>query len=163
MRAVLQRFHTRLDSMRAVERHDKRSTATHSAGGRTAGPSIFTEDLELVSIDGNAQPAQAPGVTHSGFVTVVREITGNDNFFPNDDSLFQYEATYLFDTATANLPAALPRGVLTAAGVSRFPKPATITFAITGGTGPTAWLVGRLLSRDKTALSARLTSPCDRA
>lgn len=97
---------------------------------------IFTEDLELVSIDGHAQPAHTPGGTHSGFVTVVREITENDNFFPNDELLSQYEATYLFDTATGNLPAALPRGLLTANGVFRFPKPATITFAITGGTGP---------------------------
>src|SRR5215204_4964788 len=92
---------------------------------------IFTEDLELVSIDGNAQPAHTPGGTHSGIVTVVRELTGNDNFFPNDELLGQYEATYLFDTATGNLPAALQRGQLTARGVLRVPKPATITFAIT--------------------------------
>jgi hypothetical protein len=66
-----------------------------------------------VSIGGNAQPAQTPGGTHSGSVTVVREIMGNDNSFPNDDLLLQYEATYLFDTATANVPAAMPRGLIT--------------------------------------------------
>jgi hypothetical protein len=43
---------------------------------------IFTEDLELMSIDGNAQPAHTPGGTHSGIATVVREITGNDRFSP---------------------------------------------------------------------------------
>jgi hypothetical protein len=97
---------------------------------------IFTEDLELVSINGNAQPAHTPGGTHSGLVTKVRELTATDTFFPNDEVLAQYQATYLFDTATANLPAALPRGLITAHGVFRFPKPATIAFAITGGTGP---------------------------
>ncbi len=96
---------------------------------------IFTEDLVLVSIDGNAQPANTPGGTHSGVVTVVRELTANDDYFPNDEQLGQYQAAYLFDTTTGNLPAALRRGQLTAFGVFRFPKPATITFSITGGTG----------------------------
>ena len=96
-----------------------------------------------MSIDGNAQPAHTPGGTHSGIVTVVRELTGNDNFFPNEE-LLHYEAAYLFETATGNLPAALQRGQLTARGVLRLPKPATITFAITGGTGPYALARGQV-------------------
>ena len=106
--------------------------------------SIFTEDLELVSIDGNAQPAHTPGGMHSGIVTVVRDPTANDKYFPNDDLLLHYEATYLFDTATDNLPAALQRGQLTANGVFRIPKPATITFAITGGAGHYALARGQV-------------------
>jgi hypothetical protein len=75
---------------------------------------------------------------------VVRELTGNDNYFPADELLFQYEATYLFDTATANLPAALPRGLLTANGAFRVPKPPIGNFAITGGTGPYALARGHV-------------------
>ena len=104
---------------------------------------IFTEDLVLVSIDGNPQPAQTPGGTHSGFVTVVREPTANDNFFPNEELIHQ-DAVYLFDTATGNLPAALPRGQVTVNGMLWFPKPATRTFAITGGTGHYALARGQV-------------------
>lgn len=96
---------------------------------------IFTEDFELVSVGGNAQPAHTPGGTHSGVVTIVREVTANDPFFPNVERVFQYEATYLF-AAFANLPAAVRGGALTANGVFPFPSPPTITFAVTGGTTP---------------------------
>lgn len=113
---------------------------------------IFTEDLELVSIDGKRQPAQTPGGTHSGVVTVVRKIEGGDHYFPNDIFLSQYEATYLFDTATANLPAALPTGLLTTRGVFRFPKQATITFAITGGTESYALARGQVTELGPTRI-----------
>jgi hypothetical protein len=108
---------------------------------------IFTEDLELVSIDGNPQPAQTPGGTHSGVVMKLRNATANDFFFP-DNELWQYEATYVFEAVSANLPAALPKGQLTAKGVFwEVPKqlaPGTRTFAITGGTGPYALARGQV-------------------
>jgi hypothetical protein len=62
-----------------------------------------------VSIDDTTQPAHTPGGTHSEIVTAVRELTPNE-YFPNDDLLYQYEATYLFDAATAILPVALLEG-----------------------------------------------------
>lgn len=96
---------------------------------------IFTEDFELVSIDGAAQPAHTPGGTHSGVITIVREVAANDPFFPNTQDVGQYEATYLF-AASTNLPFAVRGGELTAHGVLRFAKPPTIRFAITGGTRP---------------------------
>jgi hypothetical protein len=111
---------------------------------------IVTEDLELVSIDGNLQPAQTRGGTHSAIVATLRVATANDNFFPANNDLFQYEAIYLFDAGKGNLPAALPRGQITVRGafweVPGQPAPpgTTRTFPITGGTGPYAFARGQV-------------------
>jgi hypothetical protein len=109
---------------------------------------IVTEDLELVSIDGNPQPAHTPGGTHSAVITTLRGATANDTYFPNNTDLFQYEAVYLFDAPQGNLPAALPRGQITVRGafweVPGQAGPATRRFAITGGTGPFALARGQV-------------------
>jgi hypothetical protein len=108
---------------------------------------IFTENLELVSIDGSPQPAQTPGGTHSGIVTTLRNASATDILFPNNE-LWHYEATYVFDAVSANLPAALQKGQITVHGVfwavPGQPASGTRTFAITGGTGAYALARGQV-------------------
>ena len=120
--------------------------------GRLPGPPgaprhrfVFSDDLVLERIDdkgpGNGLP-QSPqdrlAGTHSGFGTTVRVAGAEDAFFPEGSMLFQYEATYLFDPVTGELPTGLPRGQLIARGVSildgSFRPLKPFTFAIVGGT-----------------------------
>jgi hypothetical protein len=112
-----------------------------------AGPGhrfVFTNDLALERYDdstpGNGlplDPLQRRAGTHSGVLTLVRLADPNDEFFPDDSRLFQYEGTYRFNTLD-DTP--LQKGQVTARGLLLFleeDRPETpIRFAITGGTGP---------------------------
>ena len=79
--------------------------------------------------------------THSGFATTLRVADANEEFFPEGSMLFQYEARFMFDAVTAELPAGLPRGQVIARGVaifdSNFDPLKPLTFAVVGGQRPT--------------------------
>jgi hypothetical protein len=130
-------------------------------GGEVPGPIqmgkryLFTEDLVLEEYDdstpGNGlpqDPSQRLAGTHSGEVTLVRVTQPGDRFFPFPSLLFQYEATYKFNTLD-DTP--LQKGQVTARGVvlvdnvddwNNLELP--IRFAITGGTGPYATAHGKI-------------------
>ena len=115
---------------------------------------LFTEDLWLEEYDdntpGNGLPeyeSERLAGTHSGEVTLVRVTQPEDRFFPFPSLLFQYEATYKFNTLD-DTP--LQEGELTAHGVflidnvkdwNPLEQP---RFAITGGTGPYATAHGKI-------------------
>jgi hypothetical protein len=116
---------------------------------------VFTNDLRLDRYDdstpGNGLP-QDPNDrmagTHSGVETIVRISGPGDPFFPAGSVLFQYEATYKFNTLD-DTP--LQKGQVTAQGlvlidnvedVNALETP--IRFAITGGTGPYATAHGTI-------------------
>ena len=100
---------------------------------------VFSEDLVLQRIDnktpGNGLPSSEQNRragTHSGFITVLRFAEADDNFFPEDTELAQYEGTFLL-----NAVAGLRSGQVITRGVVVFPPGqalATHTFAIAGGT-----------------------------
>ena len=106
---------------------------------------VFTNNLQLDRYDdstpGNGlpqNPNQRRAGTHSGIVTILRINGPGDPFFPPGSVLFQYEATYKFNTLD-DTP--LQKGQLTAQGLvlvdTDFNALETpIRFAITGGTGP---------------------------
>jgi hypothetical protein len=75
--------------------------------------------------------------THSGFVTLLRVAAANDRFFPDGSDLWEYDATYKFNTLD-DTP--LQKGQITARGVLLFQgedlSEPPVRFAITGGTGP---------------------------
>jgi hypothetical protein len=105
---------------------------------------VFSEDFDLVSIDGRAAQNQRM-ISHSGFVTTVRIAQANDNLYPAGNYLMQYEGTYRFNAVPNAVPASgrlpsisLEVGQVTARGLiytgpNRDPIP-PIRFAITGGT-----------------------------
>jgi hypothetical protein len=121
--------------------------------GRFPGPPgapryqfIFSDDLVLERVDSKKPGAGLPeslqdrlAGTHSGFGTTLRVADAQDKFFPGGSMLFQYEATYMFDALTADLPTELPRGQVIARGVALFDRDFSplkpLTFAIVGGTG----------------------------
>jgi hypothetical protein len=81
-------------------------------------------------------------------VTVVRVAEAGDLFFPPDSVLFQYEATYKFNTLD-DTP--LQKGQVTAQGLFLVdnandfnPLDTPFRFAITGGTGPYATAHGTI-------------------
>jgi|SRR5215216_742612 hypothetical protein len=74
---------------------------------------VFSNDLYLVSIDGNPQPAHTRAGSLSGFTTTLRIAKANDNLYPAGSYLIQYEAAYRFNT----VPGALQRGQVIARGV----------------------------------------------
>jgi hypothetical protein len=83
--------------------------------------SVFTNDLALERYDdstpGNGLPVaqhDRSAGTHSGVATVVRVAAADDDFFPPDSVLFQYEATYKFN-ALDDTP--LQKGQVTAQGL----------------------------------------------
>jgi hypothetical protein len=100
---------------------------------------VFSEDFDLVSIDGRAAQNQR-AVSHSGFVTTVRIARAGDNLYPPGNYLMQYEGTYRFNAvpASAGQPStSLAAGQITARGLL-YTDPTTtpippIKFAITGG------------------------------
>ena len=107
---------------------------------------VFSDDLVLERIDDKRpgtglpmSPQNRLAGTHSGFATTLRVADGNDQFFPGDSMLFQYEGTYLFDAVTVELPSDLPRGQVIVRGVALldgdFGPLRPLTFAIVGGTG----------------------------
>jgi hypothetical protein len=114
---------------------------------------VFTNDLALERYDDSTPGSGLPvsvnerrAGTHSGVVTVVRIAAADDDFFPPDSVLFQYEATYKFN-ALDDTP--LQKGQVTAQGLflvdnvddfNTLEPP--IRFAITGGTGPYASVHG---------------------
>jgi hypothetical protein len=105
---------------------------------------VFSEDFDLVSIDGRAAQNQR-AISHSGFVTTVRIAQPGDNLYPAGNYLMQYEHTYRFNTVANAVPAggglpsiSLEMGQITARGLlytdpNRDPIP-PIRFAVTGGT-----------------------------
>jgi len=125
----------------------------HSTGHEVDGPIemgkrfLFTEDLWLEEYDdstpGNGLPeyeSERLAGTHSGEVTLVRVTQPGDRFFQFPSLLFQYEATYKFNTLD-DTP--LQKGQVTAQGLFLVDNvedfnalELPIRFAITGGTGP---------------------------
>jgi hypothetical protein len=116
---------------------------------------LFTEDLVLEEYDdstpGNGLPVNPNdrlAGTHSGEVTLVRVTQPGDRFFPEPSLLFQYEATYKFNTLD-DTP--LQKGQVTARGVVLIDNitdwnnlELPIRFAITGGTGRYATAHGKI-------------------
>lgn len=108
---------------------------------------VFTNNLRLDRYDDSTPGSGLPqdpndrmAGTHSGVVTIVRIAAAGDPFFPVPSVLFQYEATYKFNTLD-DTP--LQKGQVTAHGlflvdnVDEFNSLETpVRFAITGGTGP---------------------------
>jgi hypothetical protein len=136
------------------------------AGHEVAGPTergkrfLFTEDLVLEEYDdstpGSGLPENEPerlAGTHSGEVTLVRVTQPGDRFFPFPSLLFQYEATYKFNTLDGT---PLQKGQVTAHGVflidnvNDFNPLERPKFAITGGTGPYATAHGKITERVPT-------------
>ena len=105
----------------------------HGPGFRT----VFTDNLELVSIDGHLAQKQPAG-THSGVVTTLRIVKANDPLFPKGSLIFQYEGTYLFNAVTANPLPGLAKGQVIARAVvvldDKFQPLQPRTSAIVGGT-----------------------------
>jgi hypothetical protein len=118
---------------------------------------VFTNNLRLDRYDDSTPGSGLPqdpndrmAGTHSGVVTIVRVVEPGavDPFFPSPSLLFQYEATYKFNTLD-DTP--LQKGQVTAQGlflidnVEDFNALETpIRFAITGGTGPYATAHGTI-------------------
>jgi hypothetical protein len=116
---------------------------------------VFTNNLRLDRYDDSTpgsglpqNPNQRSAGTHSGVITIVRISGPGDPFFPAGSVLFQYEATYKFNTLD-DTP--LQKGQVTAQGlvlidnvedVNALEPP--IRFAITGGTGPYATAHGTI-------------------
>ena len=107
---------------------------------------VFSDDLVLERIDNKKpgiglpmSPQNRLAGTHSGFATTLRVADANDQFFPEDSMLFQYEGTYMFDAVTPDLPSDMPRGQVIVRGVAlldgNFDPLKPLTFAIVGGTG----------------------------
>lgn len=106
---------------------------------------LFSNDLALERYDDSTPGSGLPqnqrdrlAGTHSGFVTLLRIAQPNDRFFPPDSRLFEYDATYMFNTLD-DTP--LQKGQVTARGLLLFDSDDNILeppirFAITGGTGP---------------------------
>ena len=113
---------------------------------------LFSNDLALERYDdstpGSGLPqneAERLAGTHSGFVTLLRVAGVNDRFFPEGSELWEYDATYKFNTLD-DTP--LQKGQVTARGVILFQgddlvEP-PVRLAITGGTGPYATAHGTI-------------------
>jgi hypothetical protein len=105
---------------------------------------LFSNDLALERYDDSTPGSGLPqnesdrlAGTHSGFVTLLRVAGAGDRFFPEGSELWEYDATYKFNTLD-DTP--LQKGQVTARGVILFQgddlvEP-PVRLAITGGTGP---------------------------
>jgi hypothetical protein len=69
---------------------------------------LFSNDLALERYDDSTPGSGLPqdedqrlAGTHSGFVTLLRVAGANDRFFPDGSDLWQYDATYKFNTLDA--------------------------------------------------------------
>ena len=117
------------------------------------------------------RPAAGPGYRPGGHTFRIRDHRPNrrsrdDRFFPRPSLLFQYEATYKFNTLD-DTP--LQKGQVTARGVflvdshdlNALEPP--VRFAITGGTGPYSTAHGTITEgvpdRSKQAARYRAVSP----
>jgi len=119
---------------------------------------VFTNNLRLDRYDDSTPGSGLPqdpndrmAGTHSGVVTIVRVAAPVDKFFPSPSLLFQYEATYKFNTLD-DTP--LQKGQVTAQGLFLVDNvedfnalELPIRFAITGGTGPYATGHGTITER----------------
>ena len=110
---------------------------------------VFTNNLRLDRYDDSTPGSGLPqdpndrmAGTHSGVETLVRVVEPGavDPFFPSPSLLFQYEATYKFNTVDGT---PLQKGQVTAQGLFLVDNvedfnalELPIRFAITGGTGP---------------------------
>jgi hypothetical protein len=93
----------------------------------------FSENLDLVSIDGKTPPAQVRAGTFSGFGTTLRISAAGDDYFPAGGHLLQVEGTFRLNA----LAGGLQEGQITARGVSLTKNDKNVgtpMFAITGGT-----------------------------
>jgi hypothetical protein len=136
-----------MPTIKILVRIDPDNSAYHEVDGpiEMGKRFLFTEDLVLEEYDdstpGNGLPVNPDdrlAGTHSGEVTLVRVTQAGDRVFPFPSLLFQYEATYKFNTLD-DTP--LQKGQVTAHGVvlidnvddwNNLERP---RFAITGGTG----------------------------
>ena len=121
---------------------------------------VFTNNLRLDRYDDSTPGSGLPqdpndrmAGTHSGVETLVRVVEPGavDHFFPSPSLLFQYEATYKFNTLD-DTP--LQKGQVTAQGLFLVDNvedfnalELPIRFAITGGTGPYATAHGTITER----------------
>jgi hypothetical protein len=113
---------------------------------------LFSNDLALERYDDSTPGSGLPqdedqrlAGTHSGFVTLLRVAGANDRFFPDGSDLWQYDATYKFNTlddTPLQKGQVTARGVLLFQGEHRLEPP--VRFAITGGTGPYATAHGTI-------------------
>src|SRR5688572_31756963 len=85
---------------------------------------LFSNDVALERYDDSTPGSGLPqdedqrlAGTHSGFVTLLRVAGANDRFFPDGSDLWQYDATYKFNTLD-DTP--LQKGQVTARGVLFF-------------------------------------------
>ena len=105
----------------------------HGPGFRT----VFTDDLELVSIDGHSAQKQPAG-THSGVVTTLTIVDKANSSLPKGSIVFQYEGTYLFNAVAATPPSPmLAKGKVVARSVFVMRNGQSLeapTSAIVGGT-----------------------------
>jgi hypothetical protein len=108
-----------------------------------------------------AQNNQLAG-SHSGYVSTLRIAAPNDALYPNGSYLFQYEATYRFNTVP-NTP--LQRGQVTARGVihgnldnqgNLTPLDGPIILPITGGTEAYVTARGQITERQPNLANRRL-------
>jgi hypothetical protein len=113
---------------------------------------LFSNDLVLERYDDSTPGSGLPqnpqdrlAGTHSGFVTILRDAAAGSLFLPPGSRLFEYDATYRFNTLD-DTP--LQKGQVTARGVVLFlsenSPESPIRFAITGGTGPYATAHGTI-------------------
>ncbi len=113
---------------------------------------LFSNDLALERYDDSTPGSGLPQTeserlagTHSGFVTLLRVAGASDRFFPEGSELWEYDATYKFNTLD-DTP--LQKGQVTARGVILFqgvdPFEPPVRLAITGGTGPYATAYGTI-------------------
>jgi hypothetical protein len=121
---------------------------------------FFTENLVLQRYDNNTpgnglphDPQNRLAGSHSGFVTTVRIARAGDQLYPQGSYLFQYEATFRFNTVP-NTP--LLRGQVTARGLihgnydnlgNLSPLDGPIRLAITGGTEAYVTARGQITER----------------
>ena len=136
-----------MPTIKILVRIDPDNSAYHEVDGpiEMGKRFLFTEDLFLEEYDdstpGNGLPVNPNdrlAGTHSGEATLVRVTQPGDRLFPEPSLLFQYEATYKFNTLD-DTP--LQKGQVTAQGVLLFGSnnnqlEPPVRFAITGGTGP---------------------------
>jgi hypothetical protein len=121
---------------------------------------FFSENLRLEQYDGVAQNNQLAG-SHSGYVSTLRIVQAGD-IYPQGSYLFQYEATYRFNTVPTT---PLQRGQVTARGVihgnldnqgNLTPLDGPIILAITGGTEAYVTARGQITERQPNLANRRL-------
>jgi hypothetical protein len=127
--------------------------------GSRPGPGhrfFFSEYVTLLEYDGVKQKKQLAG-SHSGFTTTVRIAAADDQLYPEDSILTQYEATYRFNTVP-NTPLKKGQvtargtylGIIGAGGFTLVDVP--VRFAITGGTEAYAKARGEIFERPENRL-----------